>query len=185
METNSPRTNRYISAYITSPNFFSVRECNQIINLSEFKTFKEDNNLITKSFTALTKKHWLKEKLNALINHTNQTYYDFDISIIKELYLLEFKKDSIIDWHIDIGPGLAATRKICFFTFLSENNNYEGGSINFCLNKSEKEYNEKEYIEQNIGTTVLIPAYKPYIFEKITKGTNFILNGYMHGNSFS
>ncbi len=178
MENPISKANRDSSSIIFN-NYFSANECAQIINLSEFKTFKEDNNLITKSFAELTKKHWLTEKLNTLINHANQSYFDFDVSMLNELYLFECREGAILDWRMDIGPGLSATRKITFFVFLSENNNYEGGKINFCLIKP-----QKEYIEQGCGKTILFPAFKPYILEEVTKGTVYFLNGFMHGNSF-
>jgi hypothetical protein len=170
-------TNSYINGFLTYKNMFSPEECQEIIRHPEFEPLQNSADILLKNIKGNSA--WIRDKLNKLVFQSNKLYFNFDISSVKELFLLECAEGSSINWHMDIGPTIASTRKITVITYLTEPDEYEGGNINLSLKKP-----NKEYLLRDLGTVNLMPSLKPYCLEPVTRGTVKILLAFMHGNSF-
>lgn len=82
------------------------------------------------------------------------------------------------DWHMDMGRGQNASRKLGFSIQLSDGADYEGGDIEF--------HNvtlDKEAIRQR-GTLILFPAYWLHRVTPMTKGVRQVVVGWVHGPSY-
>lgn len=104
------------------------------------------------------------------VARANQFGYDFDIAgLFGDLQLLEYGEGAKYDWHIDIGPGHAAHRKLSVIIQLSDPNSYEGGDVIF--KASEREHT----LPRDRGTIAIFPSYILHKVTPVTKGTRYSL----------
>lgn len=113
---------------------------------------------------------WLYEILVDRVGRANQFSYDFDISgLYGDLQLLEYPVGGHYDYHIDIGPGLAAHRKLSVIIQLSSPEDYEGGEVVF--KASEKEHT----LPKDQGQIAIFPSYILHKVNEITSGKRYAL----------
>ncbi len=82
------------------------------------------------------------------------------------------------DWHVDIGQGANASRKIGFSLQLSHGEDYEGGDLEFLDIET-----DKQQLRQK-GTLISFPAYCLHRVAPVTKGQRYVVVGWLHGDSF-
>ena len=116
------------------------------------------------------------------VEMANQDYYNFDISYLDKLQLLEYTENCFFDWHIDIAGknNINSTRKINALIFLSNQNDYQGGQLTFNLSK----FSKKPEINQEQGTLVLFPSHLAHRVSPVTSGIRYSLSAIVHGNTF-
>lgn len=113
---------------------------------------------------------WIYKLLADRVGRMNQFGYDFDLSgIYGDLQLLEYNEGGHYDWHMDIGPGIAAHRKLSIIVQLSNPDEYEGGEVRF--KASEKEH----ILPKDQGLLCVFPSYILHKVEPITKGKRYSL----------
>jgi PKHD-type hydroxylase len=190
MDYSASNVNVTINAILSYKNIFTPEECRKIINCPDlgeaqdadlFKANPEYiiKNIMVKHFRKTENTLWIEKKLAELAVETNNISFNFSIGSLEELQILECEKDAFIDWHIEIGRGKAASRKINLITFLSERQDYEGGVISSSLLKP-----AIEILPQEQGSTLLFPAFRPYMLEPVTGGKLYMMMAWMHGDSF-
>lgn len=104
------------------------------------------------------------------VARANQFGYDFDISgLFGDLQMLEYPEGGKYDWHMDIGPGHAAHRKLSVIVQLSDPTTYEGGDVIF--KASEKEHT----LPRDRGQIAIFPSYILHKVTPVTKGNRFSL----------
>jgi PKHD-type hydroxylase len=82
------------------------------------------------------------------------------------------------DWHVDLGRGVNASRKLGFSLQLSPADAYEGGNLEFLnLEIDQKALRRK-------GTLVAFPSYWTHRVVPVTHGTRYVLVGWVHGPTF-
>lgn len=122
---------------------------------------------------------WIYEKLSAAITIANSEYYKYDIiGITHELQLLHYKSDEFqghYDWHVDVGTGNAATRKISASLMLSPENSYEGGDL--IINDHGNIINSCR--EQ--GSINMFPSYILHKVTPVTSGERWVLVIWING----
>lgn len=82
------------------------------------------------------------------------------------------------DWHSDVGPGIDASRKLGFCLQLTQENNYDGGDLEF-HNVSIDRTALRER-----GTLIVYPSYWLHRCTPVTRGKRYAVIGRMHGDSF-
>jgi PKHD-type hydroxylase len=82
------------------------------------------------------------------------------------------------DWHVDIGRGKTASRKLGFTVQLSASAEYEGGDLEFHGIPSDREAFRRK------GLLLVFPAFWLHRVTPITKGTRHVIVGWVHGPSF-
>jgi len=82
------------------------------------------------------------------------------------------------DWHVDIGRGKTASRKLGFTVQLSTSAEYEGGDLEFHGIPSDREAFRRK------GLMLVFPAFWLHRVTPITKGTRHVIVGWVHGPSF-
>ncbi len=114
---------------------------------------------------------WLFNALSEMIYEANREMWQFDIWGVFDSGLQYTIYDTIgahYDWHMDIGVGRSAMRKISITILLNEPDvDFEGGDLQFMLG------NELTTVDRNIGgnTATLFPSYMLHRVTPITAGT--------------
>lgn len=172
---------------------FTKAECNQIVEFAKHKYPKKskvgtderggyDPNVrrvdeYTIELSENTK--WIFDKVATAVSIANHEYYKFEImGITHALQLLNYREDEkgFYDWHVDIGNGEAATRKISISVMLTDPSEYEGGDL--ILNNFGSIINSSR--EQ--GSINLFPSYLPHTVTPVTKGSRWVLVIWVHGS---
>lgn len=84
--------------------------------------------------------------------------------------------EGFFDWHVDFYHGYAS-RKLSFVIQLSDENDYEGGELQFFPHDPKTAPKQK-------GTLIVFPSYNLHRVTAVTKGERLALVGWIHGPSF-
>ena len=82
------------------------------------------------------------------------------------------------DWHIDVGQGASASRKLGFTVQLSASTEYDGGDLEFHGFSSDREGFRRK------GMLLVFPAFSLHRVSPMTRGTRQVVVGWVHGPSF-
>lgn len=166
---------------------FSKEECELLINYqgkpihSYIKNTKDETGYILGSTSTTIEienskdTEWLFSKLMLIALEANK-FYNFDISYISDTRRHLYKEGDFHEWHIDIGTGEASKRKLTIVTFLSPEEEYDGGKL--AWNPTAKE------IPQCQGSAIVFPPYILHRVEPITRGQRYSLISWINGNCF-
>jgi len=120
-----------------------------------------------------------------LLHDANNNMWNFIITnIVDNLQLSEYTEhpDSTgdhYDWHMDIGTDIFSTRKISMSIQLSDENDYEGGNLEFMINRSIIQAPRQK------GSVILFPSYLLHRVTNVTKGTRKSLVMWFNGPPFT
>jgi predicted 2-oxoglutarate/Fe(II)-dependent dioxygenase YbiX len=122
---------------------------------------------------------WIYDKLMLATAMSNHEHFKYNISgITHELQLLHYRSDDgngHYDWHVDVGHGDAACRKISISVMLSPDDKYKGGDL---------EVNDHGVLRQGIreqGSINLFPSYMPHRVAPVTEGERWALVIWING----
>lgn len=119
---------------------------------------------------------WIYNKLASLAINTNNERYWFDLlGFHQELQLTRYSEGDFFDWHLDFGAGEISARKLSMTIQLSDPNDYEGGDLQFMVNK------EIVTAPREKGTIVIFPSFIMHRVTPITKGTRQSIVGWVSG----
>lgn len=115
-------------------------------------------------------------KLVDRVARCNMAVYDFNISgIYSDLQLLEYEEGGHYDWHLDIGAGQAAHRKLSVIVQLSDPKSYEGGTVLFKASEVERE------LPRDQGQIAIFPSFILHKVNPVTKGKRYALVAWVSG----
>ncbi|MEO8444791.1 MAG: 2OG-Fe(II) oxygenase [Gammaproteobacteria bacterium] len=188
--------NEYLTAVAQFPNVLTAEECRWLIDVplpsSEAAVELRDSHVMEKSESRVdygvrrTRIKsippnpdclWIFQRLGNLVQRVNRAAYHFQLSEQLSVDVLEYDPEGYFDWHVDIGPGIFATRKLSMVTFLTPPDAYEGGNLCF-MDKGEP-------LRLPLGTTAIFPSYMLHKVEPVTRGTRHTLVSWAHGPSFT
>lgn len=188
--------NEYLTAVGQFPNVFTPAECRRLIELplpfAEAAVEFRDSDAASKAGSRVDygvrrtriksippnpEYLWIFERLAHLAGRANQATFRFQLDGQMSVDVLEYDPNGYFDWHVDIGPGIFATRKLSMVTFLTPPEDYEGGNLCF-MDKGEP-------LRLPQGTTAIFPAYMLHKVEPVTRGTRYTLVSWAHGPSFT
>ena len=92
-------------------------------------------------------------------------------------HLLEYELDGFFDWHMDLGAGPTASRKLTMVTFLTPPEEFTGGELLFM--------DGGPPMRPAQGTTAIFPSYLLHKVNPVTQGRRFTLVSWLHGPCFS
>lgn len=119
---------------------------------------------------------WIYSKLGALAINCNQERFHFDLlGFHQELQLTKYSEGNFFDWHLDFGAGEISNRKLSMTIQLSDEEEYEGGDLQFMIN------NEIVNAPRKKGTIVIFPSFIMHRVTPITKGTRQSIVGWVSG----
>lgn len=122
------------------------------------------------------KSKWIYELIADRVARYNQFGYKFNVSgMYSDLQLLEYGEGDHYGWHMDIGSGEAALRKISVVIQLTDPGDYEGGDL--ILNTG-----TEFTVPKDRGHIVVFPSYVLHQVTPVTKGTRYTLVGWVQGH---
>ena len=109
---------------------------------------------------------WVYERMEKLINEANQQWGFTIASVIDSIQYTEYYDDGgHYDWHIDVGSYPLHNRKISITIQLSNPDDYEGGDLQFWINK------QPDTAPREQGLAILFPSYLMHRVTPVTRGT--------------
>jgi len=124
---------------------------------------------------------WLYQKLMAFVRDANEQMWQFHLTnLLEDIQFTEYDADyeGHYDWHMDVGGVESSTRKLSMTIQLSDPSDYEGGELQFLLNRTVHEP------ERSQGTVVLFPSYLLHRVNRVTRGRRQSLVLWIHGPPF-
>jgi PKHD-type hydroxylase len=192
MDKTNLKKNKYLLNPTCYQGAFTPEECRKIINIKDTSDVKpiysghseeepSMRDVLARYIIRTDETLWLWERIFQYVWQANQEYYNFDISFITDLHLMEYEEDSFFQWHIDLGDSEHfSTRKISIIVFLSERTDYEGGQLLLSWFEDEK----SPLVEMKQGSIVMFPSFQLHRVKKITGGKRYTLVAWAHGDSF-
>lgn len=110
---------------------------------------------------------WIYERLAKLIIEANETLWQFDLTGIMDniQFTVYHEGGGHYDWHLDIGPRELSWRKVSLTIQMSEDQDYEGGELEFMRGASPIK------APRGKGVVVVFPSYLLHRVTPVTKGT--------------
>jgi len=124
---------------------------------------------------------WIYQRLTDCINYVNSEYFKFDLEKIEMLQFTKYygNTKSFYKPHLDtIYNNVPHDRKLSFVLQLSDPSEYEGGELRLHLSKT------PQIIEKKKGLITFFPSNVLHECTPITKGTRYVLVGWVIGPRF-
>jgi len=125
--------------------------------------------------------HHIYDRLTGLMKIANKDMWKFHITTLEDnLQYTEYNADEQghYDWHMDFGGQNSSTRKLSMVIQLTDPAEYEGGTLEFMINRSILE------APKDKGTVIFFPSYLTHRVTQITKGKRNSLVYWFHGPTF-
>ena len=123
---------------------------------------------------------WLYERLGALAAEANNEAFGFDLfGVFESASVARYEAGGHHDWHIDLGTGPYACRKLTVLVQLSGRDEYRGGS--FELHPT-VEHPYPVLVDK--GDAVVFPTWVPHAVQPLTEGTRSSLVAWVGGPPF-
>jgi len=136
------------------------------------RDFPKQNPIYQNSST-----EWIYERIAAVVDECNSQVFQFHLSgFVEPLNINQFNVNQGYGWHNDLGNNVM-TRKLAVVAFLSSEDSYRGGGLEFLTATKSK-------CPQSQGTVVIFPSFVPHRVTKVTKGTRHTMVGLIHGPAF-
>lgn len=120
---------------------------------------------------------WLFRRLGKVARDANDRSYHFQLDTRMTAHILEYEAGGFFEWHMDLGRGPTASRKLSLVTFLTPPDEYEGGELLFMDGGAP--------LRPAQGTTVIFPAYLLHKVNPVSQGKRHTLVSWLHGPCFS
>lgn len=178
---------------VIQPNFFTLQECQSIIDIGLGYPAIESYIGDEKSIDSAIRKNrvvffeskqdavqWIFQKTAQGILSINHQFWQFDLSCIETLQFTIY--DRVADFytaHMDMAHGKTPQRKLSFSVQLSDPASYVGGDLEF------HSVGDRFYpASRDQGTMTLFPSYMIHRVTPITHGTRYSLVGWIVGPPF-
>jgi PKHD-type hydroxylase len=135
---------------------------------------------------------WINNLINPFIREANKKFWNLQIDYPETNQFTEYKLNQYYHWHMDAlnGPHDRPMdkklhnkiRKISSSLFLSNPEDYEGGSFNFCYldDKARKKTDTIKKLKK--GSLVIFLSNLLHEIKPVTKGTRYSLVNWYIGN---
>lgn len=119
---------------------------------------------------------WIFQRLADVIWNVNKVRYQFDLTGLHEgLQIAEYGPGAFFNWHKDHGPGVHTTRKLSITVQLSDESDYEGGTMEFLHGP------KIEPAAKSLGTAIIFPSYIMHRVNEVTAGTRRSMVAWVSG----
>ena len=125
---------------------------------------------------------YIKNKIKMVLELANLSIYKYNIQELEDVKLLKYNIGGKYKWHTDVGSKETSTRKLTAIVQLSDEQDYEGGDLEFGITD---ELGENNYVAtKKQGSIIVFPSFLSHRVIPITKGTRYSLLTWMNGDSF-
>lgn len=116
---------------------------------------------------------WLFARLHPKVQHLNQRW-GFEITGYSAPQLLRYRPGEHYAWHVDLGAGELATRKLSLVVHLSGPEAHTGGTLEFMPDLGA--------YQARRGTLVVFPSFVPHRVTPVLTGERWVLVTWVHGD---
>lgn len=131
---------------------------------------------------------WLYKKLVGFAEEANNNLWKFDLhSAPEQIQYTEYyaHENGHYDWHQDIGPGPAPSRRKVSITIqLSDSDEYEGGELQITSGGDASNDWGAQTCPRGRGVAVLFPSYMMHRVSTVKKGTRRSLVLWVGGSHY-
>lgn len=120
--------------------------------------------------------NWLYGKIGNEVIEMNRQGYRFDLTGFEAFQVATYNEGDHYDWHIDLGEGDNSTRKLAISVQLSDENDYEGGDLDFMKLETPSIRSQ--------GSIIFFPSFMYHRVLPVTRGCRKSLVAWVHGNAF-
>ena len=187
------KQNNNFQFVIHRDNFLSKTQCDNIIKM--FDDNKSSNSELVGEYKgSLLNKNvrdakeiifeddYIKNKIKMVLELANLSIYKYNIQELEDVKLLKYNIGGKYQWHTDVGSKETSTRKLTAIVQLSDEQDYEGGDLEFGITD---ELGENNYVAtKKQGSIIVFPSFLSHRVIPITKGTRYSLLTWMNGDSF-
>jgi len=182
--------NKNLFKYFTVRNVFTPEECNLIINSPD--TFEQKDALIgadigrvdtsvrktkVKFFKQTPDTLWIGDRIHKYAWEANRNYFNFNISFLADLELLEYREGYFYDWHVDITPSDGIdSRKLSIIIFLSDPEDYDGGGVGFDFGRPS--------VVLSQGSMLIFSSLLRHKVHPVTRGIRHSFVAWAYGDPF-
>ncbi|MFO1319872.1 MAG: 2OG-Fe(II) oxygenase [Burkholderiales bacterium] len=178
-------TNPYVRSLYIVADAFTPDECGQIVALGAahretaavYNADRSERDSVISWLEPRPETHWLYHRLAVLFRDANRQYDYSLVGFAEALQLTEYGVGGHFDWHLDIGPEDAASRKLSLTVLMNAPSEYDGGQLEFFRMGSVPP-------DLTIGTALFFPSYLPHRVAPVTRGIRRSLVAWAYGNSF-
>lgn len=160
----------------------SDEECDQLIALwgedhGWGDAYGESEEYISKRTSIVEVPAPIQQKIVAAVDQANREFwgYEGEFSASGEIY--RYEPGDFFDWHMDLGEGDIAKRKITTLVQLSDPADYEGGELELFCNQPHTASRER-------GILMIYPSYIMHRVTEVTTGLRFSMGGELVGDPF-
>jgi len=123
---------------------------------------------------------WLYEKMVDMANNANENQYGYTMLPSAEMiqYTEYHEGGGHYDFHIDVGAGYAANRKLSMTVQLSDPSEYDGGNFSILRGRDE------EILPKGKGTVLVFPSFILHRVSPVTRGVRKSLVLWLGGCSY-
>lgn len=189
---NYPVTQKYLT-FQDFVGVFTPIECKMIVDIGKKLGFNPSlvlddsniNNLVGVPSEVRTSQSawipsidhpWIVERLLAVTHAANESL-QFDIDMFDEmLQITRYEEGQQYKWHVDIGSGEMAKRKISLVTHLTDPMHFEGGELEF--------FNFKKEVDKQQGSTTAFPSFELHRARPVKSGIRYSLVTWVNGRPF-
>lgn len=178
--------------YVWYKNLFSADEVMQIrnlwsaenakaaeVNLAGNEVSRDDLRKSKIMFIKPGVNDWVYDKLSAASIQANTNRYKFDVQGFQtELQLANYSDNDFFEWHMDFGAGDISNRKLSISVQLSDEDEYEGGELQFMINQNIITAPKEK------GTAIIFPSFALHRVLPITKGNRMSIVGWIAGPAY-
>ena len=135
--------------------------------------------------SSVNKFAWIYEKILGMCENANNELWGFNIHALPEMMQYteyDAKDKGHYDWHQDIGPDIGSLRKISITVQLSDNDEYEGGHLEYYSGGPMEGPFFRAH--RGVGTTFCFPSYMLHRVTPVTKGKRKSLVLWIGGSSY-
>jgi PKHD-type hydroxylase len=118
---------------------------------------------------------WIYQRLLHQAGVHNQQALGFELEHTETLQLLSYGPGQHYDWHVDIGTGGLAHRKLSLILLLSDPADYEGGELELFFS------DEPIAATKARGALVVFPSFVLHRVRAISRGRRFSLALWLSG----
>ena len=117
---------------------------------------------------------WLFDRLNQIIYSVNQDFFQFEIESLVATQRVVMEPGDSLDWHLELGDGEFAKRKLTLLLFLSEQRAADGGQL--CFGSAPEPPHA-----QSLGSVMVFPAYLMTRIQPVLAGQLCFLQTWAQG----
>lgn len=157
-------------------------ECDELIRLwgedhGHGGEYSEGDTYISKRTSIIEYPPAIYAKLLAAVEQANAQFWGYEGDFCPSGELYRYEVGDFFDWHMDLGEGDLARRKLSTLIQLSKPSDYEGGRLEIFGN-------DEHTASTRRGTLMIYPSYVMHRVTEVTEGLRYSIGGELVGKPF-